>query len=38
MESTSPQDVLDGDLDEFMEASLSHRIEGGAGAAVADID
>ncbi len=37
-ESTSPSDVLDGDLDPFMEASLSQRIEGGAGAPVADID
>ena len=37
-ESTSPSDVLDGDLDEFMEASLSQRIEGGAGQPVADID
>ncbi len=38
VESSSPSDVLDGDLDEFMEASLSQRIEGGAGEAVADID
>lgn len=38
MESSSPSDVLDGDLDEFMEASLSHRIEGGVGQTVADID
>jgi peptide chain release factor 2 len=38
VESTSPSDVLDGDLDEFMEASLSQRIEGGAKQAVADID
>jgi peptide chain release factor 2 len=38
VESTSPSDVLDGDLDEFMEASLSLRIEGGAGQLVADID
>jgi len=38
VESTSPSDVLDGDLDEFMEAALAHRIEGGAGAEVADID
>jgi len=38
VESTSPQDVLDGDLDSFMEASLSQRIEGGAGQTVADID
>ncbi|MBZ0164255.1 MAG: peptide chain release factor 2 [Notoacmeibacter sp.] len=36
-ESTSPQNVLDGDLDEFMEASLAHRIEGGDGV-VEDID
>ena len=27
-ESTSPNDVLDGSLDDFMEASLSHRIFG----------
>jgi peptide chain release factor 2 len=38
VENTSPSDVLDGDLDEFMEASLSQRIEGGAGQAVADLD
>ena len=38
MESTSPSDVLDGDLDEFMEASLAQRIEGGVGQQVADID
>ena len=38
IESTSPSDVLDGDLDEFMEASLSQRIEGGAGQPVADLD
>ncbi len=38
VESTSPSDVLDGDLDDFMEASLSHRIDGGAGETVADID
>jgi peptide chain release factor 2 len=28
-ESSAPQDVLDGDLDCFMEASLSHRVHGG---------
>ncbi len=38
MESTSPSDVLDGDLDEFMEASLAQRIEGGSGQPVADLD
>lgn len=27
-ESTSPQDVLDGDLDAFMESSLAHRVHG----------
>jgi peptide chain release factor 2 len=38
VENTSPSDVLDGDLDEFMEASLSQRIEGGVKQAVADIE
>lgn len=38
VESTSPQDVLDGDLDEFMEASLSQKIEGAPGQPVADLD
>lgn len=38
VESSAPDDVLDGDLDEFMEASLAHRIEGGAGVEVKDID
>ncbi len=37
MQSTSPQDVLDGDLDQFMEASLAQRVYGG-GEAVEDID
>jgi len=38
VENTSPSDVLDGDLDEFMEASLSQKIEGGVKQPVADID
>ncbi len=38
VESTSPSSVLDGDLDDFMEASLSQRIEGGSGEQVADLD
>jgi peptide chain release factor 2 len=38
IENTSPQNVLDGDLDDFMEASLSQRIEGGVRQPVADID
>lgn len=37
VESTSPQDVLDGDLDTFMEAALAHRIQGG-DAEIADVD
>ena len=37
VESSSPSDVLDGDLDDFMEASLSHRIETGPGQ-MADIE
>jgi peptide chain release factor 2 len=37
-ESTSPDDVLDGDLNPFMEASLAHRISGKANAEVSDID
>ncbi|RDI52393.1 peptide chain release factor 2 [Microvirga subterranea] len=37
-QSTSPQDVLDGDLDPFIEASLAQRINGGAGEGVEDID
>ncbi|WEX07085.1 peptide chain release factor 2 [Chelativorans sp. AA-79] len=37
VESPSPQDVLDGDLDGFMKASLSQRVSG-AAAEVADID
>ena len=36
-QSTSPQDVLDGDLDAFMEASLAQRVYGGAEE-VEDID
>jgi peptide chain release factor 2 len=36
-ESTNPQGVLDGDLDDFMEAALAQRVYGG-GEEVADID
>ena len=35
--STAPDDVLDGELNEFMEAALAHRISGSADVA-ADID
>ena len=37
IESTSPQDILDGELDEFMEAALAQRVHGG-DVAVEDID
>ncbi|MGV8939848.1 MAG: peptide chain release factor 2 [Allorhizobium sp.] len=38
VESTAPDDVLNGDLGPFMEAALAHRISGGVGASVEDID
>jgi peptide chain release factor 2 len=34
--STAPDDVLDGDLDEFMEAALAQRISGAASQVVDD--
>jgi len=37
VESTAPGDVLDGELNPFMEAALAHRISGGADAAVDDL-
>lgn len=37
VQSTTPSDVLDGDLDPFMEASLAQRVYGG-GETVEDID
>ncbi|MCX5515232.1 peptide chain release factor 2 [Kaistia algarum] len=37
-ESTSPQDVLNGDLNEFMEAALAQRLGGGEGVEVSDLD
>jgi peptide chain release factor 2 len=38
VQTTDPSRVLDGDLDEFMEASLAARVKGGAVAAVEDIE
>ena len=38
VESTSPQDVLNGALTPFMEASLAQRVRGGGPEAVADIE
>lgn len=38
VESTAPGDVLDGELNEFMEAALAHRVSGGADAAVDDLN
>jgi peptide chain release factor 2 len=37
-QSTEPKKVLDGDIDDFIEASLAHRVSGGAGEPVEDID
>jgi peptide chain release factor 2 len=37
-QSTDPRRVLDGDIDDFIEASLAQRVSGGAGEAVEDID
>jgi peptide chain release factor 2 len=37
-QSTDPRKVLDGDIDPFIEASLAHRVSGGAGEPVEDID
>jgi peptide chain release factor 2 len=37
VESTSPQDVLNGDLGRFMEASLAQKIGGGPAGAVEDL-
>jgi len=37
VESSAPSDVLDGDLDEFMEAALAHRVNGGADSVVDDL-
>ncbi len=36
--SGTPDEVLDGDLDEFMEASLAQRVNGGGPASVEDVD
>lgn len=36
--STAPSDVLDGDLNEFMEAALAHRISGAADTVVDDVE
>ncbi len=37
-QSTAPDDVLDGDIDPFIQATLSARIKGGTGADVQDIE
>jgi peptide chain release factor 2 len=38
VQSTAPGDVLDGDLDQFMEAALAQRVFGGDEVEVEDID
>lgn len=37
VEHTTPQEVLDGDLDEFIESALAHRVHGG-DVSVSDVD
>ena len=37
-QSTAPDDVLDGDIDPFIHATLSARIKGGTGAEVSDLE
>jgi len=36
--STTPADVLDGDIDDFIQASLAQRVHGGGPDAIEDID
>ena len=36
--SGTPDDVLDGEIDDFMEASLAQRVYGGTDASIADVD
>ena len=36
--STSPQDVLDGDLDEFMQATLAQKVFGGGPEKIEDVE
>jgi peptide chain release factor 2 len=38
VESTAPSDVLDGELNEFMEAALAHRVNGGADVVTDDLN
>ena len=38
VESSSPQDVLDGKIDDYIEAALAQRVFGGKDAEVSDID
>ncbi len=37
-QSSNPDEVLDGDIDLFIEATLAHRMRGGGPAEVADLD
>ena len=37
-QSTDPQSVLDGDIDQFMEAALAQRVSGGAALEVEDVE
>jgi len=37
-QSTDPDDVLDGNIDQFIEAALSHRVKGGKDVVVEDLE
>ncbi len=36
--STSPGDVLDGEVEDFIQASLAHKVKGGGDQVVEDIE
>jgi peptide chain release factor 2 len=38
VESSNPSAVLDGDLDQFIEAALAQRVEGGTSTQVEDLE
>lgn len=38
VESTSPDNVLDGDLNPFMEAALAHQVTGSEGVVIEDVE
>jgi len=36
--STAPGDVLDGEVEEFIQASLAHKVKGGGDQVIEDIE